>query len=343
MKISDFYTFILESNINKFPFCMSASLIAVLRNLNDKISNDLLNLHTKSDFVNYSMIDTDLDGSDMVSFIPPKVLRSTIYNTYEDDDQLRFRVMNYPMGPSTYSWNAGRNNIRIGRLVRALFGDKVSDVELEKFVAQFKSKNEMGENKFNLVSGSDIGFAYQTNSYSNLFGEQNPLWHSCMNDVDYLDIYIYNPEVCRLLILTHEEVDIETGEIKNKITGRALLWKTNEGDFMDRVYYIREQDLYKFIDYAKSNNYMYKEKNKSGILYKVYKDDILSERKLTVQLKGDDVIKAYDPFPYLDTFQYGKNNDGGCFLSNHDLDSEGETYYQFCGTEGEYSEYIFNN
>ena len=342
MKISDFYTFILESTIGKFPFSISGSLMAVLRNMDDKIASELINLHIKADFVNYSMIDTELDGSDMVSFIPPKVLRSTIYSTYEDDDQLRFRVMNYPLKPSTYSWNNGRNSIRIGRLVRALFGDKFSDVELEKFVNSFKSKNEMSVNKFSTLSGSDIGWAYQTSSYSTLFGDNNPLWHSCMNDVDFLDIYIYNPEVCRLLILSQEELDIETGEIKNKITGRALLWETNEGHFMDRIYYIREQDLYKFIDYSKSNNYMYKEKNKSGINYDIVKDGVIGERKLIVQLKGDNIIKAYYPFPYLDTFQYGKDNDKGCFLANYQLDEEGkEVYYQFCGTEGEYSEYHF--
>ena len=57
----------------------------------------------------------------------------------------------------------------------------------------------------------------------------------------YLDIYVMNPEVCRLLILKDEENE-------DKIRARALVWKLDDDSFfMDRIYYTEQHEIDIFI------------------------------------------------------------------------------------------------
>jgi hypothetical protein len=89
------------------------------------------------------------------------------------------------------------------------------------------------------------------------------------DEKDIFDIYVENPDVCRLLVLLEDEL----------VIGRAVIWKLshiNQGldaeYFMDRQYTIKDSDVDKFRDYANKEGWAYKEDNShssfSGIIYK---------------------------------------------------------------------------
>jgi hypothetical protein len=129
-----------------------------------------------------------------------------------------------------------------------------------------------------LVIGEDIKKWYLESSYEEKRGQ---LGNSCMRYKgcqDFLDIYTKNPEVCQLLIL-------KSDDNKDKITGRALIWKlTNGSYYMDRIYTINDSDKLLFFDFFEN----WQMENS----YKV------SSQNLEVKL-GEHTYKKY---PYMDTF-----------------------------------------
>jgi hypothetical protein len=184
-------------------------------------------------------------------------------------------------------WNTGRTYMIIGRWVRKLFTDVLSpkrksmvinNTELEKFINQYKSTYDSHNNvKLEIVQGEDIRYWYSDRNYQNNKGQ---LGNSCMREsykARFFDIYVKNPDVCKLLIL-RSEID------NSKIKGRALLWKLKNGKYyQDRIYTNADSDISLFENWA----------IKEGIdYYNNYTDD------MTVKL-GDYV---YDKYPYMDTF-----------------------------------------
>jgi GR25 family glycosyltransferase involved in LPS biosynthesis len=234
-------------------------------------------------------------------------------------------------------WSKYRQDVKIGKAIKALLKSgqiEVTDKQLEKFVNSFKAEIGIINNKFSLfevVSGADIAYWYHYSKYEEISGT---LGSSCMRagDSSYFDIYTSNPNVCQLVILKSEQN-------KEKIVGRALLWKLNDGNqFMDRIYTINDSDVNLFREYAKSNGWFSKRHNDSdNEVYAIAPDgqnyDSLSN-KITIK-KG-----YYDGYPYMDTFKWfstsGKlSTDSGDYeLINTDGTLEG--YCEYCGGEGSY-------
>jgi hypothetical protein len=181
-------------------------------------------------------------------------------------------------------WTKGRTEIKIGRWATRIFTEvhktDLPASKIEEFVNLYKASIDGTDlNNFELVEGEDIKKWYYENNYELRRGQ---LGNSCMRYYkcqDFFDIYVKNPEVCKLLILKSAE--------KDKITGRALVWKLIDGDYyMDRIYTINDSDKLLFKDYARVN--------KIENLY-----DVNSNRyNLEVKL-GD---HTYDKYPYMDTF-----------------------------------------
>jgi hypothetical protein len=149
-------------------------------------------------------------------------------------------------------FNKSRQEIRIGRLVRSLLSangiNNVSDSEIEKFVNDFKGTlkviNDAFSN-FEIVEGDDLGFWYHRKNY--LHPHKGSLGSSCqaVGRLDWLEIYIKNPETVKLLIL-------KSDENPDKIVGRALVWNLVDGKkMMDRIYVSNDSDVKIFKDYAK--------------------------------------------------------------------------------------------
>lgn len=181
-------------------------------------------------------------------------------------------------------WNKGRTEMKVGRWAKRILTEvnkkDISDSKIEEFVNLYKSSID-GEDltNFELVSGEDIRKWYYENNYEERRGQLGNScmrYHSCQS---YLDIYVKNPEFCQLLIL-------KSDDNKDKIKGRALVWKLTSGDYyMDRVYTINDSDKLLFQDYARIN----KIKN----TYDGSVDD-------TLEVKLGDY--TYEKYPYMDTF-----------------------------------------
>lgn len=181
-------------------------------------------------------------------------------------------------------WSKARTEMKIGRWTTRIFTEvhksELPASKIEEFVNLYKAAID-GEDlsNFELVSGEDIRKWYHEKNY---FERRGQLGNSCMrynNCQTFLDIYVKNPEVCQLLILKSDDE-------KDKIIGRALIWKLTEGDYyMDRIYTINDSDKLLFQDYARINKIENSYYGNSGL-------------QLEVKLGNH----TYEKYPYMDTF-----------------------------------------
>ena len=214
----------------------------------------------------------------------------------------------------------GRNSIGVGRIVRRLLqltGKKFTDADIEKFVNDWKSSIDIMNNaflKFDVVKGDDIHYWYKS-KHSVMDGT---LGNSCMIDkpTDCHYIYTENPDVVSLVILYDDNGTIQNGKYKSdKIQGRALLWKTNEGDmFMDKIYYVRDEQKELFKKFSESQGWWSKRANGGASEFDVEQGEQIKRNvKYTVTLKE----WAWG-FPYMDSLVYFNDNTG--VVSNDDED-----------------------
>lgn len=229
-------------------------------------------------------------------------------------------------------WNLkdkARSDAKIAKLVNQIFPDKYTNKEVEEFTNLFKKIGDT-TSEFVLVEGEDIRTWYNEDKYEFTTGE---LGSSCMRYrrcASYLNIYVENPEVCRLLILKSED-----GE---EIRGRVLIWKIAEIDienveyYMDRIYAIDDATKLMFQEYADKQGWLKRLTSNYGDS-KDFKlnTDVYTDVEATVQLKK----WKYDYYPYMDTFKRLKKSDG--ILINDD-DSDDEGYYIMTHTDGSYDD-----
>ena len=148
-----------------------------------------------------------------------------------------------------------RQEIRIGRAIRVLLvanNITVSDSEIEDFVNKFRAVLAVMNNvfsRFEIVEGDDLGFWYNRANYESQRGN---LGSSCqaVGRLDWLEIYIKNPETVKLLILKSEDND-------DKICGRALLWTLDDGrQLVDTIYVNKDSDANVYREYAAAKGYV---------------------------------------------------------------------------------------
>jgi len=232
------------------------------------------------------------DKEDFISFLPS----NKVPDDWDQDDD-----------PALPYNTKGRNEIKVGKLVRALLkiadiSDKIDsdikDKDYEDFVNAFKSLKVDTSREFRLVNGEDIHKYYQMKNY---YSSHGALGGSCMADEgkSTFRVYTENPKKVQLLILIDSD---------GKIHGRALVWKLKESPcdakyFMDRVYTNADSDVIKFKTFAEEKGFLYKQKNNSYIEDSVnfmYKGKSLMG-EVKVKLDGD-----FKNYPFIDTM---------CFLS----------------------------
>ncbi len=203
-------------------------------------------------------------------------------------------------------WQLTKNPINVGRGIRSILNAaniSFTDRELEEFVNSYKSSFDILNDaflKFDIVSGKDIAHWYSNSNYES---NKSTLGNSCMANVnsDYFDIYVYNPKVCSLVILYSDKGKLENGKwTSNKIRGRALLWKTDEGMILDRIYTNKDEDVNLFIQFANKNDWWYKKYQDSSNNFTSVKDTQEQKFYLTIELDYAD----FDYYPYVDTFCY---------------------------------------
>lgn len=323
----------------------------VFNDYNSDIAEQIIDAEATDIKGDYTLIDSKQD-SDYITFITNKnankLLKKAGYDNIDiesSNKELIDKIWNIDkqykqIGITTQS----RNNMKIGKFVKKLFGNKFTDKQIEEFVNQFKSQKE-SKLEFKLVSGEEISKWYHPSSIKQHKGS---LGNSCMNSPDkncFFKLYTENPEVCQLLILLED----------NKLVGRALVWKINkvegfiwDGDknikdkklnlelskfeyFMDRVYTTEDYLENNFINLAKKSGWLYKWNNNSNNPEYVELNNECVYVKMSVKVKKLD----YSPYPYLDTFKrYNHfngtlNNDDRRKLGGHILTStQGDIYYQ---------------
>lgn len=177
-----------------------------------------------------------------------------------------------------------------GRYITKMFPE-ITHHELHEFL----SKIEGG--KIEIVEGEDIRFWYHGKNYSQS-EDTDSLGNSCMKHEDcqrYMDIYVENPDVCKMAILKDDS---------DKLIGRALLWKAqkrasyNSGDYMimDRIYGTAKTQA-KFKEWAKANGYYHKMEQNYCTQGITNGEENLSIENMEVKGYFD-----YSYYPYLDSF-----------------------------------------
>lgn len=197
-------------------------------------------------------------------------------------------------------WLTSRNNIKVGRLARAILTSSsiaVTDREIEEFSNQFKATfDAMGDvfNQFDVVKGNDIAKWYKRSKYVSGDGSLN---NSCMAGVDssYFDIYTKNKQVSLVILYSDESSE--------KIKGRAILWDARHKDgksimFMDRIYTVAESDIELFKQFAQKNGWWYKTRQSYDLEYR----NITNGSETTSKRVFCDLDKVdFDEYPYVDT------------------------------------------
>jgi hypothetical protein len=112
---------------------------------------------------------------------------------------------------------------------------------------------------------------------------------------EYFDIYVKNPEVCKLLILK-SNID------PSKISARALLWTIDNSSkgydnelYLDRIYYVNKEDIEIYYNWCKKNGVKFAYDN-----YRMGSEIKALKYSAEVNLGEHE----YETFPYIDTFGY---------------------------------------
>jgi hypothetical protein len=267
-----------------------------------------------------------------------------LFQEYNDDSP-RLSVLNKvavvpSIGEDQRLWTTSRNNIKVGRLVRAILkvaGVEFIDKDIEEFTNQYKATFDFMSDalkQFDIVSGKLIAHWYYEDQYVGGGGSLN---NSCMANVDsdYFDIYSHNPNQCSLVILYSDDGEINDGKYtSNQIKGRALLWTGNlDGQpvkFMDRIYTVNDSDVELFKQFAEKNGWWYKSEQSMYPHTKQTNGKITKSGIFEVNLDDGD----WPYYPYMDTL---------CFLDTDTdiLSNNKEGYYNrvFRDTSGEYHDY----
>lgn len=310
--------FILEST-PQYPIYYSFELREMIISISESIDkhNDipLLLLSADNDINNlskFTLIDIT-DKNNYLSFVQSNRI-SRKYSNIKPGSLLPFKI--FYKGNDDDLWTSGRSNMTVGKTVRKILkdvlGKQVNNNDLEEFVNQYKALYD--ENKsidLEIVEGEEIRKCYLVDNY---FNKKGQLGSSCMRHTwnqSYFDIYVENPEVCKLVILKSD----------NKIKGRALLWKLKDGGYyLDRPYTNNDSDILLLEKWASDKGYKY------------FSENFRNEMYVILKIKGE-----YKKYPYMDTFRY-YNTDKGILTNDENYkDNDIDNFITLNSTTGGFS------
>lgn len=185
----------------------------------------------------------------------------------------------------------GRPAKIVRRFIRSDFSDVwLTDKDFEIFANLIKSQDISAIGDFKMVSGEDIRYWYDGNRYARNTGS---LYNSCMRYEQcqpYFDIYVHNPEVCRMLVLVN----------KGALYGRALVWSLGDNKFyMDRIYG-NDMVIEGFKDYAREQGWIHRYYNTYNHERQLVVDGKVVDKQITLQLQQ----YRFNSYPYMDTMKY---------------------------------------
>jgi hypothetical protein len=222
---------------------------------------------------------------------------------FVDDKENEYLVslsnLSEQFSPNEFYKQPGRVEVKIGKFLSTLFGElktELKDKEVEDLVNNFKTTMDILKDQlklFRIVEGEELKLAFHRENYAKNTGT---LSQSCMTDCNSYknsnntrsaEMYVNNPENIRLITLK----DIKD---ENKIRGRALLWKSDDGRYyMDRIYTQEPALEGLFRELAKKTGYL--------THFEWGKGNYRGMEKFVVTLKN-----KYNGQPYLDSMGYGE-------------------------------------
>lgn len=229
-------------------------------------------------------------------------------NTYLYDKNYKFyfdNKKNLPVFFDNNDWVVSKKSIEYKKT-------RFTDAQYEELVNDLKSelcKTFVIEE----VSGADIVKYYLVNNYSDRYGKEGgTLFGSCMrnnSNSEGIKFYSECPNV-KMIIVKDD----------NRILGRAMLFKTNVGYFMDRRYYVQDFINNMMVQYAVSKRYHYKTHNNYSDNYSVTAYNHLTKQYDSVSnfVMHVNVPEKFDgnfKYPYMDTFD--KLYPIDCMISNY--------------------------
>lgn len=244
--------------------------------------------------------------NDIGKIIGSKTYRSSLFYllSFNDDDSKQCVIRSEYVEPDdTIYWRKNRQEIRVGRGIRALLQSlklNFTDAQIEDFVNRYKAAFDITKDafrNFELVKGNKIAELYHQDNY--LLPSVGELGNSCMKAKPswYFGIYTLNSAVCSLLVL-------KSVADKSKIVGRAIVWNLRKPDItlMDRVYANTPAQVELFRRYAQSKGWHYKKYNDNSTRTETIAPDGSTENfeEFAVRIKRMD----YTGFPYVDTLKY---------------------------------------
>lgn len=194
---------------------------------------------------------------------------------------------------------------------------KISDAQFENFTNGYKARYSSDGVRIEVWKNRDIPDVYEMERV-----DKGTLGGSCMNDGSkYLDMYKHCEDL-RIVVMLNNE---------NKLIGRALLWKIKAANnsmgidfyFLDRFYTAYDHLYETFKDYAKKNDFAYKQDytSYSDKQTLIFPNGEVRAVKMKIELDTE-----WESYPYIDTFTYG--TDG--WLSN----VSGSWEYTYNNTDG---------
>ncbi len=299
----NFHEFIVESISNDIPFYLSIDLRMILEQMKEdgNINASLILMYHGKDVESDMTYINISKRNDMVTFIHVGKVNQLYTQSGSSLDFDVWLSEEYD-NPKSVVWSRMRNPVKVGKFlnkVDKIIGLDASGTETEEFVKLYKINFDIIHNvsddkfdKFEVVMGEDIRKWYLADNYES---DKGDLGKSCMRYTkcqESLDLYCENTSVCSLLILKSER--------KGKIAGRALVWKTDKGMVMDRIYYTSEPVQRLFKAYEHENN--------------LVRLEDLANQTITIQLTSFD----FEKWPYLDTFKY-INTESGKLYNMHEF------------------------
>lgn len=235
----------------------------------------------------------------LITFVRDSNLKSLIDNVVSEhqkqtcNDESVFFIL----------FNANLIKSKPARVFRKVYNELFTEAEYADFGDKMNSAilaYVASTSGIKIVSGDDIYWAYNEHNY---YDEHGELASSCMrysHCKNYLDLYVDNSDVVRLIVA-----------IKNNLViGRCLLWNNK---YYDRIYFNNEATRQNIIKYCEENGFI-----------SIYGSVIHESIQLTTW--------EYSHYPYMDTFCY-LSNTGILYNKKH-------TNKVLKNTDGEYDEYI---
>lgn len=346
-----------QVNTGEVHLYFSSRFRYILKAINNPIAIRLLESEKSSFKVKKTYIDIDEKAIDKITFISiPKIvdiisndkkiskekvdlsLTSTGDYNYIKDKSIMFTRYRIPMKINRFIneiYNKEYKTVSLTdeeKELNKLSGDLTKAQQLNQFVDKYKSIREPGT--FELVQGEDIKKYYlaNNNTYIADVDFRGTLQKSCMNDIqsqDYLDFYANNEDKVSLLIMKDKNDS-------TKATARALVWTLDDPVdriFMDRVYTTYQHHVELFLDYARTQNWLYKIHQTSN--HDTYIFDPITKTEGEKHL----IINEFTDngsYPYMDTLKYydSYNED---LTNDNDYFNKDDTVYHLESTVGGYS------